>query len=99
MIGDCFQVKRIHVKPKAELSLQFHLHRAEHWVIVKGTAEISVDEKVQQLYENHSIFIPVMAKYRVKSLTKDPMVLIEVQAERYLDEDNIMGYEDIYSRG
>ena len=99
MIGDCFQVKRIHVKPKAALSLQSHLHRAEHWIIVKGTAEASVVEKVQQLYENHSIFIPLVAKHRVKNLTKNPMVLIEVQTEGYLDEDNIMGYEDLYPRG
>ena len=99
MIGACFQVKRIHVKPKAALSLQSHLHRAEHWIIVKGTAEVSVDETVQQLHENHSIFIPVRAKHRIKNLTKDPMVLIEVQTGRYLSEDDIMRYEDIYSRG
>lgn len=99
VIGDCFQVKRIHVKPKAALSLQSHLHRAEHWIIVKGTAEVSVDETVQQLHENHSIFIPVGAKHRIKNLTKDPMVLIEVQTGRYLSEDDIMRYEDIYSRG
>ena len=99
MIGDCFQVKRIHVKPKAVLSLQSHLHRAEHWIIVKGTAEVSVDETVQQLHEIHSIFISVGAKHRIKNLTKDPMVLIEVQTGRYLSEDDIMRYEDIYSRG
>ena len=99
VIGDCFQVKRIHVKPKAALSLQSHLHRAEHWIIVKGTAEVSVDETVQQLHENHSIFIPVGAKHRIKNLTKYPMVLIEVQTGRYLSEDDIMRYEDIYSRG
>ena len=62
VIGDCFQVKRIHVKPKAALSLQSHLQRAEHWIIIKGTAEVSVAETVQQLHENHSIFIPVGSK-------------------------------------
>ena len=71
MIGDCFQVKRIHVKPKDALSLQSHLHRAEHWIIVKGTAEVSVDETVHKLHEKHSIFMPVGAKYRIKNLTKD----------------------------
>ena len=71
MIGACFQVKRIHVKPKAALSLQSQLHRAEHWIIVKGTAEVSVDETVHKLHEKHSIFMPVGAKYRIKNLTKD----------------------------
>ena len=99
VIGDRFQVKRIHVHPKAALSLQSHHHRAEHWIVVSGTAEVEMDGKVQLVSENQSVFIPLGVKHRMKNPGKMPMVLIEVQTGSYLGEDDIIRYEDIYARG
>jgi mannose-1-phosphate guanylyltransferase/mannose-6-phosphate isomerase len=99
VIGDRFQVKRIHVHPGAALSLQSHNHRAEHWIVVSGTAEIEIDSKVQIVSENQSVFIPLGAKHRMKNPGKIPMVLIEVQTGSYLGEDDIIRYEDVYARG
>jgi len=98
-IGERFQVKRIHVHPSAALSLQSHHHRAEHWIVVEGTAEVTIDDKVQLVTENQSIFIPLGAKHRMKNPGKVPMVLIEVQTGSYLGEDDIIRYEDVYARG
>lgn len=98
VIGDRFQVKRIHVHPGAALSLQSHHHRAEHWIVVSGTAEIEISGKVQLVSENQSVFIPLGAKHRMKNPGKVPMVLIEVQTGSYLGEDDIIRYEDIYAR-
>jgi mannose-1-phosphate guanylyltransferase / mannose-6-phosphate isomerase len=99
VIGDRFQVKRIHVHPGAALSLQSHHHRAEHWIVVEGTAEVTIDDKIQLVSENQSVFIPLGAKHRMKNPGKVPMVLIEVQTGSYLGEDDIIRYEDVYARG
>ena len=99
VIGDRFQVKRIHVHPGAALSLQSHHHRAEHWIVVSGTAEVEIEGKVQLVSENQSAFITLGAKHRMKNPGIMPMVLIEVQTGSYLGEDDIIRYEDIYARG
>jgi uncharacterized cupin superfamily protein len=87
------------VKPGAALSLQFHLHRLEHWVVVSGTARVTVDDTVRLVVENESVYFPLGAKHRMENPGKVPMVLIEVQTGSYLGEDDIIRYEDIYSRG
>lgn len=98
VIGDRFQVKRIHVEPGASLSLQSHQHRAEHWVVVSGTAQVTIDGNVELVSENQSVFIPLAAVHRVSNFGKVPMVLIEVQTGAYLGEDDIVRYEDVYAR-
>ena len=99
MIGERFQVKRIHVHSGAALSLQSHHHRAEHWIFVEGTAEAKIDDNVQLVSENQSVYIPLGAKHRMKNPRKVPMALIEVQIGSYLGEDDIIRYEAVYSRG
>lgn len=99
VIGTRFQVKRIHVHPGAALSLQSHHHRAEHWIVVSGTAEVTIDDRVELISENQSVFIPLGAVHRMKNPGKLPMVLIEVQTGSYFGEDDIIRYEDIYARG
>lgn len=98
ILSERFQVKRIHVHPGAALSLQSHVHRSEHWIVVAGTAEVTVDDTVTLLSENQSVYIPLGAKHRMKNPGKVPMVLIEVQTGAYLGEDDIMRYEDVYAR-
>ncbi|QCO58147.1 mannose-1-phosphate guanylyltransferase/mannose-6-phosphate isomerase (plasmid) [Pseudorhodobacter turbinis] len=98
-IGSRFQVKRIVVRPGAALSLQSHHHRAEHWVVVEGTAKVTIDNEVKLVTENQSVYIPLGAVHRMENPGKVPMVLIEVQTGSYLGEDDIIRYEDIYSRG
>lgn len=98
VIGDRFQVKRIHVHPGAALSLQSHHHRSEHWIVVEGTAKVTVDDKVTLLTENQSVYIPLGAVHRMENPGKVPMVLIEVQTGSYLGEDDIIRYEDVYAR-
>lgn len=93
-----FQVKRIVVHPGAALSLQSHHHRSEHWIVVEGTAQVTVNEDVRLLSENQSVYIPLGAVHRMENPGKVPMVLIEVQTGSYLGEDDIVRYEDIYSR-
>jgi mannose-1-phosphate guanylyltransferase/mannose-6-phosphate isomerase len=99
VIGDRFQVKRIHVKPGAALSLQSHHHRAEHWIVVSGTAEVTINENVQLVTENQSVYIPLGAVHRMRNPGKVMMVLIEVQTGSYLGEDDIIRYDDVYARG
>ena len=96
--GDRFQVKRIHVDPGAALSLQSHLHRAEHWVVVQGTAQVTVDGTVGLVAENQSIYVPLGAVHRLENTGRVPVVLIEVQTGAYLGEDDIIRYEDRYAR-
>ena len=96
--GRRFQVKRIVVKPGASLSLQMHHHRAEHWIVVSGTAEITCDDKVFLLSENQSTYIPLGAKHRMRNPGKVPLEMIEVQSGSYLGEDDIVRYEDNYGR-
>ena len=99
VMGDRFQVKRIQVLPGAALSLQSHHHRAEHWIIVQGTARVTVDDSVQLLSENQSVYIPLGAVHRLENPGKVPLTLIEVQTGSYLGEDDIIRYEDRYARG
>lgn len=98
-IGSRFQVKRIHVNPGAALSLQSHHHRAEHWIVVEGTALVAIGDETQLLSENQSVYIPLGVVHRMENPGKVPMVLVEVQTGSYLGEDDIIRYEDIYSRG
>jgi mannose-1-phosphate guanylyltransferase/mannose-1-phosphate guanylyltransferase/mannose-6-phosphate isomerase len=98
-LSDRFQVKRIVVKPGAALSLQSHMHRSEHWIVVSGTARVTVDDVVKLVCENQSVYIPLGAKHRMENPGKVPMVLIEVQTGTYLGEDDIIRYEDVYARG
>ena len=99
VIGRRFQVKRIVVNPGAALSLQSHHHRAEHWIVVEGTARVTIDEEVRLVTENQSVYIPLGAVHRMENPGKVPMVLIEVQTGSYLGEDDIIRYEDVYARG
>ena len=98
VIGQRFQVKRIVVHPGAALSLQSHHHRSEHWIVVEGTARVTVDEEVKLISENQSVYIPLGAVHRMENPGKVPMVLIEVQTGSYLGEDDIIRYEDVYAR-
>lgn len=93
-----FQVKRIVVKPGAKLSLQSHMHRAEHWVVVSGTAIVTIGEEEKILRENESTYIPLGATHRLENRGKIDLHLIEVQSGSYLGEDDIVRYEDIYAR-
>jgi len=96
--GARFQVKRITVKPGATLSLQMHHHRAEHWIVVSGTAEVTRGEEVILLTENQSTYIPLGVTHRLKNPGKLPLELIEVQSGSYLGEDDIVRFEDSYGR-
>ncbi|GLQ95652.1 mannose-1-phosphate guanylyltransferase/mannose-6-phosphate isomerase [Dyella mobilis] len=96
--GDRFQVKRIVVKPDASLSLQKHHHRAEHWIVVSGTAEVTCDDKVFLLTENQSTYIPLGSVHRLRNPGKVPLELIEVQSGSYLGEDDIVRFDDVYGR-
>ena len=96
--GDRHQVKRITVRPGASLSLQMHHHRAEHWIVVCGTAEVVNGDKVLLLTENQSTYIPVGQKHRLTNPGKTPLELIEVQSGAYLGEDDIVRFEDTYGR-
>ncbi len=98
-LGDRFQVKRIVVKPGGILSLQSHHHRAEHWIVVAGTAKVTIDGSEKLLSENESVYIPLGAVHRMENPGKVPMVLIEVQTGTYLGEDDIVRFEDAYDRG
>jgi mannose-1-phosphate guanylyltransferase/mannose-6-phosphate isomerase len=98
VLGDRFQVKRIVVEPGAALSLQSHMHRSEHWIVVQGSAQVTVDDEVRLVTENQSIYVPVGAVHRMENPGKIPMVLIEVQTGSYLGEDDIIRYEDRYAR-
>jgi mannose-1-phosphate guanylyltransferase/mannose-6-phosphate isomerase len=97
--GDRFQVKRIHVHPGAALSLQSHFHRSEHWIVVEGTARVTLEGEVQLVSENESIYIPLGKKHRLENPGQFPMVLIEVQTGAYVGEDDIVRFEDAYARG
>jgi mannose-1-phosphate guanylyltransferase/mannose-6-phosphate isomerase len=96
--GDRFQVKRITVKPGEKLSLQMHHHRAEHWVVVSGTARVTCGDKVSLLSENESTYIPIGMNHRLENPGKLPLHLIEVQSGSYLGEDDIVRFDDIYQR-
>jgi mannose-1-phosphate guanylyltransferase/mannose-6-phosphate isomerase len=97
-MDDGFQVKRISVKPGASLSLQMHHHRAEHWIVVSGTAEVTCGEKVFLVEKNQSTYIPLGETHRLRNPGKIPLKLIEVQSGDYLGEDDIVRFEDNYGR-
>jgi len=96
--GDRFQVKRIVVMPGAKLSLQKHFHRAEHWVVVAGSALVTRDEETLLVRENESIYLPLGCVHRMENPGKIPLTLIEVQSGSYLGEDDIVRFEDTYGR-
>ena len=96
--GDRYQVKCIMVKPGGRLSLQSHFHRSEHWVVVTGTLEVTRGDSVEILSENQSTFIPIGEKHRLTNPGKIPAFLIEVQSGTYLNEDDIVRYDDVYHR-
>ena len=87
------------VKPGGILSLQSHVHRSEHWIVVGGTAEVTVGDDKKLLTENESVYIPLGAVHRMANPGRVPMYLIEVQTGTYLGEDDIVRYEDVYNRG
>ncbi len=97
-IGPGFQVKHIIVNPGGCLSLQMHHHRAEHWIVVKGSATVTCDERVFTLEANESTFIPLGSRHRLQNTTSEPVELIEVQTGGYLGEDDIVRFEDVYGR-
>ncbi len=97
-MGERFQVKRIVVIPGGVLSLQKHRHRAEHWVVVKGTAEVTIGESTRAVHENESVYIPIGSVHRLANQGKIPLELIEVQTGSYLGEDDIERIEDVYQR-
>ena len=97
-MGERFQVKRIMVKPKASLSLQMHHHRAEHWIVVSGTAEVTNGDQVILLGENQSTYIPLGQVHRLRNPGAIPLEIIEVQSGSYLGEDDIVRFKDDYGR-
>lgn len=97
-LADRFQVKRIHVHPGAALSLQSHVHRAEHWVVVSGTARVTIGGETRLLTENQSVYVPLGEIHRLENPGRLPVVLIEVQTGSYLGEDDITRYQDVYRR-
>ena len=96
--GDRYKVKNIEVKPGSSLSLQVHHHRAEHWVVVEGTAMVQLNNDKQLLSENQSTFIPLGCKHRLSNPGKIPLKIIEVQSGPYLDEDDIERFDDDFGR-
>ncbi|MEM7403877.1 MAG: mannose-1-phosphate guanylyltransferase/mannose-6-phosphate isomerase [Pseudomonadota bacterium] len=96
--GERYQVKRLTVNPGATLSLQLHYHRAEHWVVVRGTAKVTRDEETFLLSENESTYLPLGATHRLENPGKVPLEVIEVQSGSYLGEDDIVRFEDVYKR-
>jgi mannose-6-phosphate isomerase-like protein (cupin superfamily) len=96
--GGRFQVKRITVNPGAKLSLQMHHHRAEHWVVVSGTARVRIGETESMITENQSVYIPIGAVHSLENPGKTPLEIIEVQSGSYLGEDDIVRFEDRYGR-
>lgn len=98
-VGHRFQVKRIVVNPGAALSLQSHNHRSEHWIVVAGTAKVTIGQDVKVITENQSVYIPLGTTHRMENPGKISLTLIEVQTGSYLGEDDIIRYEDVYARG
>jgi mannose-1-phosphate guanylyltransferase/mannose-6-phosphate isomerase len=96
--GERFQVKRIVVDPGAALSLQMHYHRAEHWIVVRGTARVTRGEETYLLTENESTYIPPGTRHRLENPGKLPLEIIEVQSGTYLGEDDIVRFDDAYGR-
>ena len=98
ILSDRFQVKRICVNPGAALSLQSHKFRSEHWIVVEGTAQVTINAQVKLVEAGQSVYVPLGAVHRMENPGKIPMVLIEVQIGTYFGEDDIVRYEDVYAR-
>jgi mannose-1-phosphate guanylyltransferase/mannose-6-phosphate isomerase len=98
-LAERYRVKRIVVKPGNKLSLQKHFHRSEHWVVVHGTAEVTLGSDMRSVHENESIYIPIGSVHRLANPGKIPLELIEVQVGSYLGEDDIVRLDDVYGRG
>lgn len=96
--GDGFKVKKITVNPGAKLSLQMHYHRSEHWTVISGTGKLTLDDKVVVFKENESTYIPIAVKHRLENPGSIPLSIIEVQNGRYLGEDDIVRFDDVYGR-
>jgi mannose-1-phosphate guanylyltransferase/mannose-6-phosphate isomerase len=97
--GQRYKIKRIVVKPGAKLSLQMHYHRSEHWVVVKGTAKVTIGDKVMYIHENESAYVPKSTPHRLENPGKIPLEIIEVQNGEYVGEDDIVRLDDEYGRG
>jgi mannose-1-phosphate guanylyltransferase/mannose-6-phosphate isomerase len=97
-MGERFQVKRIVVQPGGTLSLQKHLHRSEHWVVVRGTAEVTIGDERKLVHENESIYVPAGTVHRLANQGKIPLEIVEVQTGSYLGEDDIIRLDDVYRR-
>lgn len=97
--GPNFKIKRIEVKPYSSLSLQLHLHRSEHWVVLQGQAKIINGETEKIIKPDESTFIPAGHKHRLSNPGNEPLIIIEVQAGEYVGEDDIIRFEDVYGRG
>ena len=98
-LAERYRVKRIVVKPGNKLSLQKHFHRSEHWVVVHGTAEVTLGSDMRSVHENESIYVPIGSEHRLFNPGKIPLELIEVQVGSYLGEDDIVRLDDVYGRG
>lgn len=96
--GSRYKIKRIEVKPGHRLSLQMHHHRSEHWIVVSGTAKVVCGEKEETVYSNQSTYVPQCTSHRLENPGVIPLILIEVQNGEYLGEDDIVRYQDDYSR-
>lgn len=96
--GDRYKIKKIVVNPMAALSLQMHYHRSEHWIVIKGTAKVSLGDKVVYVHENESVYIPKSTLHRLENPGKVPLEIIEVQNGEYLEEDDIVRFDDAYGR-
>lgn len=96
--GDGYKMKRIVVKPGERLSLQLHYHRSEHWIVTAGTAEVTIGQDVRLVHKNESVFVPLGSKHRLANPGKLPLEIIEIQNGDYLEEDDIVRFEDIYGR-
>mgnify|MGYP000667976662 CR=1 FL=1 len=96
--GERYQVKRLSIKPGEQLSLQMHHHRAEHWIVVAGTAKVTLNDEIKLLGENESIYIPLGVTHCLENPGKIPLDLIEVRSGSYLDEDDVVRFADRYGR-
>jgi mannose-1-phosphate guanylyltransferase/mannose-6-phosphate isomerase len=96
--GERYKIKRIFVKPNHKLSQQMHYHRSEHWVVIKGTAKVIINDRENIVHENESIYVPKSTKHRLENPGKVPLELIEVQNGEYVGEDDIVRFDDVYGR-
>ncbi|MFH0889200.1 MAG: cupin domain-containing protein, partial [Planctomycetota bacterium] len=96
--GNRYRIKKIMINPKGKLSLQMHLHRSEHWIVVCGTAKVTIEDTEKLVHENESIYIPKSTKHRLENPGKVSLEIIEVQNGEYVEEDDIIRFDDVYGR-